>query len=141
MQNFGGNRSCDTDFRAKKLKCQSENFNRSRLKTNCGRRIKFSNLEMLGDVVSAPTFKFFKFRHFFFVIGTSVTLRLGQWFSNCVPREISRCAVQVFAILENMLVPVFQLGSCLNYCFCKRCNVVSIYYFSSCFKIFVKIEL
>ena len=38
---------------------------RSNSKTECGGRIKLPNLEALEDAVSAPTFKFFEFRHFF----------------------------------------------------------------------------
>ena len=37
-------------------------------KTNCGRRIKFLDLEVPWDIVSAPTFKFFEFRHLIFSV-------------------------------------------------------------------------
>ena len=53
---FWGNRSRDTDFEPK-IEIQIGGLNRSSSKTNCRRRIKFSNLEVPGNRVSAPKFK------------------------------------------------------------------------------------
>ena len=45
-----------------------ESSNRSGLKTNCRKRIKFSNLEAPKNAVLTPTFKLFEFRRYFICV-------------------------------------------------------------------------
>ena len=104
--NFRGNWSRNTGFRAKKLKCQSEVQTALARKLTEGREKKFSNLEVAGNIVSSPTFKFFEFRHFF-----SVFFSMHQNFESTTAKNFE---------FEDLVILHMKLCTCVFICVRSR---------------------